>query len=101
MYVLLRQGSACHDLRALLKGVTPLNSRRCLLCTDDCQPKTIIESGHLDNHLRICTEEGLDPLISLQMAAYAAECYGLTDRGAIAPGLRADIVFLIILRIST
>ena len=24
----------------------------------------------------------------------AAECYGLLDRGAIAPGLRADIVLL-------
>ena len=30
MYVLLRQGSACHNLRTLLKGVTTENSRRCL-----------------------------------------------------------------------
>jgi adenine deaminase len=53
-YILLREGSACHDLRTLLKGVTPANSRRCLFCSDDRQPKTILESGHLDNHLRIC-----------------------------------------------
>lgn len=95
MYVLLRQGSACLDLRALLKGVTPTNSRRCLLCTDDCQPKTIIGKGHLDNHLRICVEEGIDPILAIQMASLnAAECYGLNDRGAIAPGLRADIVLM-------
>ena len=49
--------------------------------------------GHLDNHLRICVEEGLSPIIAVQMASLnAAECYGLLDRGAIAPGLRADIV---------
>ena len=93
MYVLLREGSACHDLRALLKGVTPNNSRRCLLCSDDCQPKTILRSGHIDNSLRMCADEGLDPMLALRMASLnAAECYGLKDRGAIAPGLRADIV---------
>ena len=95
MYVLLRQGSACHNLRTLLKGVTAENSRRCLLCSDDRQPKTIFSEGHLDNHLRICVEEGLDPITAIRMATLnAAECWRLEDRGAIAPGLRADIVLL-------
>lgn len=95
MYVLLRQGSACHDLRALIKGVTPENSRRCLLCSDDRQPRTILDQGHLDDHLRICVEEGLDPATALRMATLnAAECFRLYDRGAIAPGYRADIVLL-------
>jgi adenine deaminase len=93
MYVLLRQGSACHNLTALLKGVTESNSRRCLFCCDDCQPRTIRSVGHIDNHLRICIREGLDPMTALRMATLnAAECYGLDDRGAIAPGRRADIV---------
>ena len=93
MYVLMRQGSACHNLKALLKGVTPSNSRRCLFCADDCQPTTILSIGHLDNHLRICAEEGIDPIMAIQMATLnAAECYGLSDRGAIAPGLKADMV---------
>lgn len=95
MYILLRQGSACHNLRPLLKGVTAKNSRRCLLCSDDRQPKTILHEGHLDNHLRICVEEGIDPVTAVQMATLnAAECFGLSDRGAIAPGYRADIVLL-------
>ncbi len=95
MYVLLRQGSACHDLRNLVKGVTPQNSRRCLLCSDDRQPRTMIELGHLDDHLRICVAEGLDPVTAIQMASLnAAECFRFRDRGAIAPGLRADIVLL-------
>ncbi|MDR2403091.1 MAG: adenine deaminase [Spirochaetaceae bacterium] len=92
MYVMLRQGSACRDLRNLLKGVTARNSRRCILCSDDRQPKTILELGHLDDHLRICVEEGLDPITAVQMATInAAECFRLYDQGGIAPGLRADI----------
>jgi len=95
LYILLREGSACHNLRTLLQAVTPANSRRCLLCSDDRQPKTILELGHLDNHLQICVEEGIDPIIAISMASLnAAECYGLHDRGAIAPGLRADIALL-------
>jgi adenine deaminase len=93
MYVLLRQGSASHDLERLVHGVTPRNYRRCLLCSDDRQPKTIFEHGHLEHHLRICREAGLDVYTSIAMASLnAAECYRLYDRGAIAPGLRADIV---------
>lgn len=95
LYVLLREGSACHDLRTLVKGVTPENSRRCLLCSDDRQPKTILSEGHLDSHLRICVEEGLDSITALRMATInAAECFRLSDRGAIAPGYRADLVLL-------
>ena len=95
MYILLRQGSACHNLRTLLKGVTAENSRRCLLCSDDRQPKTILHEGPLDNHLRICVEEGLDPVTAIRMATLnAAECFDLKDRGAIAPGYRGDVVLL-------
>ncbi|MCL2409936.1 MAG: adenine deaminase [Oscillospiraceae bacterium] len=95
MYILMRQGSACHDLETLLAGVTPENGSRCLLCSDDLQPKTIFEKGHLDNHLRICVRYGIDPITAIRMATInAAVCFGLPDRGAIAPGRRADIVLL-------
>jgi adenine deaminase len=95
MYVMLRQGSACHDLRNLIPGVTAENSRRCILCSDDYQPRTIFEQGHLNNDLRICVEQGIPPMTALRMATLnAAECYRLFDRGALAPGLRADIVLV-------
>lgn len=93
MYVLLREGSACHDLRPLLKGLTPENSRRCLLCSDDRQPWTMIHEGHIDHHLQICAQEGVDPFTAIRMATLnAAECFRLYDRGALAPGRRADMV---------
>jgi adenine deaminase len=95
MYVMLREGSATQDLRKLLPAVTKENSRYCLFCTDDRQPFSILEEGHIDNHLRIAVQEGLDPLEALRMATInAAECYSLNDRGAIAPGRRADLVIL-------
>ena len=93
MYVMLRQGSACHDLRNLIPALTAENSRRCVLCSDDYQPSSIFEYGHINNDLRICVEEGVPPMTALRMATLnAAECFRLYDRGALAPGLRADIV---------
>ncbi len=93
MYVQLRDGSACHDLQYLIPAITPFNYKRCLLCSDDRQPKTIFEDGHIDNHLRMLVKAGIDPVIAICMASLnAAECYKLEDRGMIAPGKRADIV---------
>ncbi len=95
MYVLLREGSACHDLRELLRGVTEANSRRAMFCSDDRQPKTIFDEGHIDHHLRICVEEGFDPVTAIRMATLnAAEAFRLYDRGAVAPGRKADVVLL-------
>lgn len=93
MYVQLRDGSACHDLENLIPGITPYNYRRCLLCSDDRQPKTILSEGHIDSHLRKLVRAGIDPVAAVCMATLnAAECYHLYDRGGIAPGKRADIV---------
>ena len=95
MYVLIREGSACHDLKNLVKGVTSANSRRILLCSDDRQPKTILERGHLDGNLKLCVAEGLDPITAIQMASLnVAEAFRLHDRGAIKIGARADFVLL-------
>lgn len=93
MYVFLREGSVTQNLRTLLKGVTENNYQRCVLSADDLQAKTMLEKGHLDNSIRICIEEGIKPIRAIQMATInAAQCCQLTDRGAIAPGLRADLV---------
>lgn len=95
MCVLIREGSACHDLKTLVKGVTPANSRRVLLCSDDRQAKTILELGHMNSNIKMCVEEGLDPIIAIQMATInAAELVGIYDRGEISIGKRADLVLL-------
>ena len=95
LYILIREGSACHNLRDLISGVNEKNSRRILLCSDDRQAKTIFERGHMNNHLKICVENGINPVTAIQMATLnTAEAFRLFDRGAIKSGLRADIVLL-------
>ena len=65
------------------------------MCTDDCAAKTILEIGHIDNNDRMAIGAGIDPVSAICMATInAANCYGLNDRGAIAPGRRADFLLL-------
>ncbi len=93
IYVMLRQGTACHDVLNLLPGITEANERFCLFCTDDRQPASLIDKGHIANNIRLAVGAGLDPFIALRMATInVADCYGLRDRGAVAPGKRADLI---------
>lgn len=95
MYIAMRQGSAAKDLEVLVKGITPENMKRCILCTDDRHPEDILNEGHIDNSIRIAIKNGLDPISAIKMATLnAAECYGLKNLGAIAPGYDADLIIL-------
>ncbi len=93
MYIMIRQGTTAHNLRALLPLVTPANSRRCMFVTDDLHPADIMDKGHIDHLIKIAIEEGLNPVTAIQMATLnPAEYFGLNDRGAVSPGYRADLV---------
>ena len=94
MFVHLRQGSAARNLAALLPAVTLAGLRRCMFCTDDAHPETLVTEGHMDRHLRLAVAAGLDPVLAVIMATLnIAECYGL-NKGAIAPGREADFVLM-------
>ena len=93
MYVLVRESTAAKNLRALVPAITIHNSRRCAFSTDDRHPADLLDEGHLDYLIRMAIAEGLDPITAIQMATLnAAEWFRLYDRGAIAPGRRADLV---------
>jgi adenine deaminase len=93
MYVFIRQATGAKNLRALVPAVTAQNSRRVGLSTDDRHPADLLDEGHIDYLIRLAVEEGLDPVTAIQMATLnAAEWFRLRDRGAIAPGKRADLV---------
>jgi adenine deaminase len=50
-----------------------------------------MESGHIDRCIRKAVECGLSPGLALRMATLSpAERFGLSDRGALVPGRRAD-----------
>lgn len=93
MYVIIREGSAARNLSALIKGVTKENMRRILFCTDDRHPGDILTDGHIDNNVRLAIENGISPISAIKMATLnAAECYGLQQKGAVAPGYDADLI---------
>lgn len=95
MYIMIREGSAAKNLRDLLPLVTSQNARRFIFVSDDRHPADILKEGHIDFMIRTAIEEGLDPILALQIGSLnAAEYFGLRDQGAIAPGYRADIVVL-------
>jgi adenine deaminase len=99
MVLFIREATGAQNLLDLLPAVTPENSRRCCFCTDDRHPNDLLEDGHVDHLLRLAVGHGLDPVTAIRMATLnTAEWFRLYDRGAVAPGKRADLVVLADLR---
>ena len=98
MKVMMRYGSAWHDVAAQVKAVTErgLDPRRFLLCTDDSHSATLVQEGHMDRVLRHAISQGLDPLTAIQMATInTADHFGVSrDLGLIAPGRIANVVLV-------
>jgi len=98
MKVMMRLGSAWHDVEAQVKAVTELglDSRHFILCTDDSHSETLVEDGHMDRVVRHAIQHGLAPIKAIQMATInTAEHFGVDkDMGMIAPGRYADILFV-------
>lgn len=93
MYVMIREASNAHNLLTLLPIINPRTARRVLFCTDDRLPDDLMDKGSIDYIVRTAIQHGLDPVTAITIATLnAAEYFRLTDRGAIAPGRRADIV---------
>jgi len=98
IWVMIREGSAWHDLKEVIKAVTEtrIDKRRFILVTDDRHPEDIIHEGHIDHVVRRAIEEGVDPVSAIQMVTLnPAEHYRLDlEIGGIAPGRYADINIL-------
>jgi adenine deaminase len=93
MSIWIREGTAAKNLDDLLPLVTRENSERFAFATDDRHPWDLLAHGHLDHHVRRAVALGLDPVIAIRLASWScARHYGFTDRGAVAPGFRADLL---------
>ncbi|MEH7418390.1 adenine deaminase [Neobacillus drentensis] len=93
MYLMIREGTVAKDLNQLIPVVNERNARRCLFVTDDKHLDDLVHEGSIDHNVRQAIAAGLPPLTAIQMASInAAECFGLDDRGAIAPGYKADFI---------
>ena len=95
MWVLIREASNARNLRDLLPLVREYGPEHCAFCTDDREPDLLYREGHIDQMCRIAVSEGIAPEDALLMATlHPARAHRLLDRGAVAPGLRADLVLL-------
>lgn len=91
-YLMLREASGAHNLLELLQCVTPLNSRRCCMATDDRHLDELVTQGSINYMLEIGITHGYPAEMLLQMATLnTAERFRLHYRGALAPGYLADI----------
>jgi adenine deaminase len=91
MYIFIREGSTERNIAALIPLVSPATVSRCCFATDDCHVDLIAESGHIDRCIQRAIECGLSPELAIRMATLSpAERFGLSDRGALVPGRRAD-----------
>jgi adenine deaminase len=94
MLVQVREGSSARNLNAL----APLLVRGAIedgwcLVTDDIFPDDLRRQRHLDGLLRRVVDEGVPAASAVRHASLVpARHYGLSDRGAVAPGYRADLV---------
>lgn len=95
LWVFLREATNARNLDALLPALTEANRRRVALCTDDRQPPDLLGEGGIDAMLRRVMASGVDPVEALRLATLnPSEYFGLTDRGAVAPGRVADLLIL-------
>jgi adenine deaminase len=95
MYIFIREGSTEKNIGALIPLVTAANVSRCCFATDDCHADLLKEEGHIDRCIRKAIACGCAPELAIRMATLsAAERFGLSDRGAIAPGRRADFCII-------
>lgn len=95
MWLLIREGSAARNLRALLPLVEEFGPSRMAFCTDDREPEHIAADGHINSMVRDAVAFGIDPVDALVMATHHAAVYHRLDHlGAIGPGRQADLLVL-------
>ncbi|WP_051431986.1 adenine deaminase [Rhodovibrio salinarum] len=103
--LLIREGTAAQNLEALVGLIRPENAGRLAFCTDDRHPNEVRAEGELDHIIRQAialydpSQHGPNRdahvLRIYQMATlWGAENFGLRDRGAVEPGMLADLVLL-------
>lgn len=92
-FIMIREGTAAHNLKALMPLLTQQYYSRCMFATDDKHPSDLLNGGHIDYIVKQALKNGADPIVALKTATHhAARYFLLNNKGAIASGYLADIV---------
>lgn len=92
-FIMIREGTAAHNLKALRPLLTQQYYSRCMFATDDKHPSDLLYGGHIDYIVKQALKNGADPIVALKTATHhAARYFLLNNKGAIASGYLADIV---------
>lgn len=92
-FIMIREGTAAHNLKALMPLLTRQYYSRCMFATDDKHPSDLLYGGHIDYIVKQALKNGADPIVALKTATHhAARYFLLNNKGAIASGYLADIV---------
>ena len=92
-FIMIREGTAAHNLKALMPLLTQQYYSRCMFATDDKHPSDLLHGGHIDYIVKQALKNGADPIVALKTATHhAARYFLLNNKGAIASGYLADIV---------
>ncbi|MCK4176276.1 amidohydrolase family protein, partial [Aciditerrimonas ferrireducens] len=92
MWVFVRQGSASQNLAALIPTVLRHGTDLVALCTDDREPTTLVELGHMNDCVRLAIRHGVPDTDAFVLAtANPAAYHGFTHLGHLGPGYQADV----------
>jgi adenine deaminase len=95
MFLYLREGTTARNLKDLAPLVTAASASHLGFASDDRSPEDICHEGHVDGILRQAVRCGIEPVTALRMACLSPfEHFRIYDRGAVAPGYRADLILL-------
>ena len=94
MIVDARESSMSKNITSIVENIRGFKSpRNFTLCTDDREPKDILQKGHLNDCVRVAVKAGLEPIEAIRAVTLnAAQAYHLEKLGGIAPGYFADMV---------
>ena len=93
MTIFIREATGAKNLAALKQLFNPNTIDRVCLCTDDRHPHDLMDNGSINFIIKSAINMGVDPIMAIRAGTInPARYFGLNDRGAIAPGRRADML---------
>lgn len=94
-WVMIREGTSARNLDGLINLFDEPYAHRCILVTDDKHPADLLQNGHIDSIIRKAVRHGKNVVKGIQMATIqTAQCLGIENKGAAAPGYAADLLVL-------